>query len=85
MTRRCNFLDTLPAFNLNAGRGELLAAKDNQDSCYTDTTCLGSTLLSTMLKEVSDFCDPSIQENWSVRAHQQVRCIDRVITETYVL
>ena len=39
----------------------------------SDTRELGSTLMTTMLKEVSDFCDPDIKENWSLKAHQQVR------------
>ena len=74
MTRRCNFLDTLPAFNYNISRGELVT-KEYGVQMYTDTSKLGSTLLSIMLKEVNDFCDPTIKENWSVKPHQQVRII----------
>ena len=74
MTRRCHFLDTLPAFNYNIGRGELVT-KGYGVPVYTDTSKLGSTLLSIMLKEVNDFCDPTIKENWSVKPHQQVRII----------
>ena len=77
MTHRCAFLDTLPAFNYNIGCGEPVSAKDGQKD-YTDTIHLGSTLLSTMLKEVSDFCHPSVQEDWSGRAYQQVRGITKV-------
>ena len=43
---------------------------------YTDTSKLGSTIMETMLSEVSDFCDPSIKENWLLKPHQQV-CINR--------
>ena len=39
----------------------------------TNTRELGSSLMEIMLKEVSDFCDPSIKENWSLNPHQQVR------------
>ena len=74
MTRRCNFLDTLPGFNYNIGRGELVTTEYGVQ-VYTDTSKLGSTLLSTMLKEVNNFCDPTIKENWSVKPHQQVRII----------
>ncbi len=38
----------------------------------TDTRQLGSTLMRTMLQEVSDFCDPLIKENWFKKPHQQV-------------
>ena len=38
----------------------------------SDTQELGSTLMSTMLKEVIDFCNPDIKENWTLKAHQQV-------------
>ena len=74
MTRRCKFLDTLPAFNYNIGRGKLVTKKYGVQ-VYTDTSKLGSTLLSIMLKEVNDFCDPTIKQNWSVKPHQQVRII----------
>ena len=42
-------------------------------SVATNTRELGSSLMEIMLKEVSDFCDPSIKENWSLNPHQQVR------------
>ena len=38
----------------------------------TDTRQLGSTLMTTMIREVEDFCDPDIKENWSLKPHQQV-------------
>lgn len=80
MSRRCAFLDTLPTFNYNSGRGEPIHDKDDKSNSedvqeYTDTTELGSTLLCTMLNEVSDFCNPSVQRDWSSRAYQQVRVI----------
>ncbi len=67
MKRRCKFLDNLPAFNYNTGCGEYVKGRR-----ITDTRHLGSTLMETMLKEVSDFCDPAIKEGWSQRPHQQV-------------
>lgn len=49
------------------------AMKDDRGKVkYTDTTKLGSTLMETMLNEVSDFCDPKIKENWLLKPHQQV-------------
>ena len=72
MKRRCLFLDNLPAFNYNAGCGEYVKAKGRKKRTTTDTKRLGSTLMETMLKEVSDFCDPAIKESWSQRPHQQV-------------
>ena len=67
MKRRCTFLDNLPAFNYNTGYGEYIGERQK-----TDTRHLGSTLMQTMLKEVTDFCDPRIKESWSQEAHQQV-------------
>ena len=79
MKRRCEFLDCLPAFNYNAGGGEVVLRTDTQKTgssvrkrTVTDTQKLGSTLMHTMLKEVSDFCDPTIKDNWSLKPHQQV-------------
>ena len=64
------FLDNLPAFNYNSGVGEYFVVNGKKEK--TDTRQLGSTLMQTMLKEVIDFCDPTIKENWSQKAHQQV-------------
>ncbi len=73
MKQRCDFLDILPAFNYNTGSGEFLTNEFGMKmATATDTNKLGSTLMQTMLSEVSDFCDPSIKENWSLKAHQQV-------------
>ena len=66
MKRRCDFLDNLPQFNYNAGVAHEMGEE------RTNTKRLGSTLLETMLKEVKDFCDPDIKENWSLKPHQQV-------------
>ena len=71
MERRCSFLDSLPAFNYNTGGGEFITDKHGK-RVYTDTKRLGSTLMTAMLKEVEDFCDPAIKENWSLKPHQQV-------------
>ena len=79
MKRRCDFLDNAAAYNFNSGRGEPMrddegkVLKDNKGRVkYTDTSKLGSTLMETMLSEVSDFCDPSIKESWLLKPHQQV-------------
>ena len=72
MITRCQFLDHLPAFNYNLGVGEYM--KNSQGTqIRTNTKTLGSTLMEAMLKEVCDFCDPAIKENWSINPHQQVR------------
>ena len=71
MKRRCNFLDHLPAFNYNTGHGEYFIDETGKETT-SDIKELGSTLMSTMLREVSDFCNPAIKENWSLKAHQQV-------------
>ena len=71
MNRRCRFLETLPAFNYNTGVGEYFTDQHG-DRVRTDTRQLGSTLMTTMLKEVKDFCDPDIKKNWSLKPHQQV-------------
>ena len=70
MKRRCGFLDTLSNFNLNMGVGEYVT-EEHRKVC-TDTKQLGSTLMTTMLKEVEDFCDPAIKDIWSLKPHQQV-------------
>ena len=70
MNRRCSFLDSLPAFNFNMGGGE--HQYDSVGRWTTDTKQLGSTLMTTMIREVVDFCDPGIKENWSLKPHQQV-------------
>ena len=72
MKRRCAFLDQLPAFNYNSGYGEYYMDASGK-KMTSDTRELGSTLMSTMLQEVVDFCDPEIKENWSLKAHQQVK------------
>ena len=71
MKRRCAFLDNLPSFNYNTGAGEYVK-NEHGSMVTTDTKHLGSTLMTTMLNEVSDFCDPAIKENWSLKPHQQV-------------
>ena len=72
MNRRCGFLDSLPAFNFNTGAGEYLKDEEGK-RVRTDTKQLGSTLMATMLREVEDFCDPAIKDNWSLKPHQQVK------------
>ena len=71
MNTRCYFLDCLPAFNYNTGVGEYIT-NSQEKQVRTNTKTLGSTLMEAMLKEVSDFCDPAIKENWSINPHQQV-------------
>ena len=71
MKRRCGFLETLPAFIYNTGAGEYITNEQGK-RVRTDTRQLGSTLMTTMLREVEDFCHPAIKENWSLKPHQQV-------------
>ena len=61
-------MDNCPAYNYNNGRGEY----DKATGMYTDTRELGSTVMGTMLKEVGQFCDPSIKLKWSSGSHEQV-------------
>lgn len=71
MERRCKFLDNFPGYNYNIGYGEYKVNKHGQKR-LTNTRCLGSTLMNTMLKEVGEFCDPTLKDNWSQKPHQQV-------------
>ena len=71
MKRRCCFLDNLPAFNYNTGKGKHIT-DDQGKRVHSDTRQLGSTLMTTMLREVEDFCDPTIKESWWLKPHQQV-------------
>ena len=48
---------------------------DKGEKKKNDTKELGSTLMDTMLKEVSDFCDPFIREDWALKPHHQVCCV----------
>ena len=60
--------DTRQLFNM----GKEAAFSEHSHWACTDTRQLGSTLMTTMIKEVEDFCDPDIKENWSLKPHQQV-------------
>ena len=71
MKRRCAFLDNCPGFNYNSGSSDYVT-NDQGKREKNDTTQLGSTLMDTMLKEVGDFCDPFIRENWAMKPHHQV-------------
>jgi len=71
MKRRCAFLDNCPAFNYNPGSTEYMVGAKGEKK-KNDTTQLGSTLMDTMLREVSDFCDPLIREDWALKPHHQV-------------
>ena len=75
MKCRCSFLDNLPAFNNNTGEGEHFVNEQGK-RVRTDTRQLGSTLMTTMLREVEDFCDPRIKMNWFLKPHQQVTLLD---------
>ena len=72
MKRRCAFLDAMAGFIYNTGFGEYFTDPLTGRLMASDTTELGSTLMTTMLEEVKDFCDPRIKENWSLKVHQQV-------------
>ena len=81
MKRRCDFLDRLPFFNYNLGTGEYVQSKSGGEPKPSDTSNLGSTLLHTMINEVSDMCDPNSKEKWTLKARQQV-CYINVYTIT---
>jgi len=74
MKQRCDFLENFPGFCYNTGVGErkVNTGGAEKKTEYTNTILLGSTLFETMLKEVKDFCDPSLKEDWSHQPHQQV-------------
>ena len=74
MKCRCDFLDNLPAFNKNTGKGECIT-DEQEKQVYTDTRQLGSTLMTAMLKEVEDFCD--ITKDWPLKPHQQVTTLQK--------
>ena len=74
MKRRCAFLDICPGFNYNTGSSDYVTNAQGKRE-KNDTTQLGSTLMDTMLKEVGDFCDPFIRENWAMKPHHQVCCM----------
>lgn len=57
MKRRCWFLDNLPAYNFNTG-----ASTGEGRGQVTDTKCLGSTLMATMIREAEQFCHPCIEK-----------------------
>ena len=76
MKRRCAFLDNCPGFNYNTGSSDYVTNAQGKRE-KNDTTQLGSTLMDTMLKEVGDFCDPFIRENWAMKPHHQVCCMYR--------
>lgn len=71
MKRRCAFLDNCPGFNYNSGSSDYVVNAHGKRE-KNDTTQLGSTLMDTMIKEVGDFCDPFIRENWAMKPHHQV-------------
>ena len=52
-----------------AGKVDILRDKHKE---ITDTSQLGSTIMETMLKEVSEFCNPVKRNNWSNSTRQQV-------------
>lgn len=72
MKRRCDFLETNPAFNYNTGAGEVITDEHGR-KVKTDTRHLGSTIMQTMIEEVGNFCDPGIKQNWASKPHQQVQ------------
>eukprot|EP00118_Oscarella_pearsei_P023946 m.294339 g.294339 ORF g.294339 m.294339 type:complete len:5643 (+) comp40744_c0_seq7:98-17026(+) len=72
MKRRCNVLENAPGFYLNEGVGESYKDSKTGKTERTDTKKLGSTLMSAMLREVADMCNPKIKSNWREHAHQQL-------------
>lgn len=80
MKRRCAFLDNCPGFNYNSGSSDYFT-NDQGKREKNDTTQLGSTLMDTMIKEVGDFCDPFIRENWALKPHHQVQSLHKLQRE----
>ena len=80
MKRRCDFLDCLPFFNYNYGRGEYDKSRKT-----TNTSRLGSTLMDTMIKEVCELCDLNIKGDWTLKAHQQVFILSTTVLYFYVV
>ena len=78
MKRRCSFLDDMPAFNYNTGVGEVIKGQDGKN-IPTDTRCLGSTLMSTMLEEVENFCGLAFIDNWTETSCQRV-CMGNIFS-----
>jgi len=72
MAQRCKFLDNLPAYMFNPGYHEEITSQGRR-KC--DTSQLGSTLFSTMLKEANELCSPDAIQNWSKSTHNQVTSI----------
>ena len=72
MKRRCKFLDELPAYNYNRGRGDIVMTIPYFGHTHYDTSNLGSVLMKAMLKEAEDFCDPLIAKKWANSQYQQV-------------
>ena len=70
MKRRCFFLDNLSYFNYNNGGGNY-TSKEGQ-RIITDTSKLGSTLMTTMLEEIESFCKPFTTTNSNTKPHNQV-------------
>ncbi len=70
MFRRCKFLDELPAYNYNQGFGEVKEIGGRK--LHTSTKYLGSTLMSTMLEEVTQFCNSAFKAQWSLQGYNQV-------------
>ena len=79
MKRRCAFLDTLPAFNYNIGKGETIKDDISGEEVTTDTRKLGSTLMRTMIEEASNFCDQNMKRNWTGKSYQQVEILANVV------
>ena len=55
----------------SAGKVSISRGRDKPTE-VVDTSRLGSTIMETMLKEVSDFCNPVKRNNWSDSTRQQV-------------
>ena len=73
MMRRCKFLDELPAYNYNHGHGVIKIVEGRR--IYTSTKRLGSTLMKTMLDEVTRYCKSCFKAEWSLKGYNQVRLV----------
>ncbi len=72
MKRRCKFLDELPAYNYNVGRGDIMNKLPLLGNTHYNVAHLGSILIRAMLREVEDFCDPLVAKKWTGTEYQQV-------------
>ena len=65
--------------------GKVYIRRGKHKPAEVDTSQLGSTIMESMLKEVSDFCNPLKRNNWSDSTRQQVLYAQEVVSTYYIL